>query len=292
MSTFNGEKYLEEQIYSIINQKDVTVQLLVRDDGSTDHTVQILQSFQDQGFLTWYSGQPKGCAMSFMDLIDKAPECEYYAFSDQDDWWEPDKLAVAINKISGFDKAKSALYFSRTELVDSELKTIKQIPRKLFCILKIPAALIINNAGGLTMVFNRYLLERIREYHPGYVSMHDSWVYKVCLVTGGQIYADEGSYVKYRQHGNNVLGGTKNYRRTWKRRIITDTPCYRSRVATELIEGYGRYMNSKDRKMVIELSEYKKILKYRLSLLFNPRVRTPFFFYTLYFKLAVLFGLY
>ena len=232
--------------------------------------------------------------MSFMDLIDRAPECEYYAFSDQDDWWEPKKLLVALNRLSSFDKSKSALYFSRTELVDSDLRTIKQRSRRLFQKLNIPAALIINNVGGLTMVFNRYLVERLREYHPGYVSMHDSWVYKVCLVTGGQIFADEDSYVKYRQHGNNVLGGTKNYKRTWTRRIknITDAPCYRSRGAKELRVGYGTYMNDKDKKMVTALSDYKKKMRYRLYLLLNPRASTPFLFYTLYFKLAVLFGLF
>ena len=80
MSTYNGEKYLEEQIKSIINQKDVQVDLFVRDDGSNDTTLEILSKYEKKNILKLYTGQNLKSAYSFMDLIMNAPNSEYYAF--------------------------------------------------------------------------------------------------------------------------------------------------------------------------------------------------------------------
>ena len=99
MSTYNGEKYLREQIESILNQKNVRVQILVRDDGSTDHTHIILDEYQKNGKLNWYTGMNLKSSKSFMNLVTKAPETEYYAFCDQDDVWNNDKLYRAVNKL-------------------------------------------------------------------------------------------------------------------------------------------------------------------------------------------------
>ena len=126
MSTYNGEKYLQEQLDSIINQVGVNVRILVRDDGSTDSTTDILNNYKREGYLDWYSGTNLKSARSFMDLVNRAPESEYYAFSDQDDYWLPTKLQVAVNVLKSADSRKSALYYSRTTLVDENLLPIKQ----------------------------------------------------------------------------------------------------------------------------------------------------------------------
>ena len=65
MSTYNGEKYLREQIDSILNQTGVLVHLLVRDDGSSDGTTEILNSYSEDGKLDWYTGRNKGAALCF-----------------------------------------------------------------------------------------------------------------------------------------------------------------------------------------------------------------------------------
>ena len=79
MSTYNGEKYLEEQIDSILAQKGCKVQLLVRDDGSSDGTIGILQKYHEEGYLEYYTGENLKPAKSFMDLLYNAPKAEYYA---------------------------------------------------------------------------------------------------------------------------------------------------------------------------------------------------------------------
>ena len=87
LSSYNGETYLDEQLESIEAQKDVQTRILVRDDGSTDHTCDILDQWQQKTNLKWYCGENIGPARSFMDLLRQAGDSYYYAFSDQDDYW-------------------------------------------------------------------------------------------------------------------------------------------------------------------------------------------------------------
>ena len=104
LSSFNGEAYLEEQLGSIVAQKDVQTNILVRDDGSSDHTCDILDQWQQKAVLSWYRGENIGPARSFMDLLRQAGDSCYYAFSDQDDYWLSDKLKVAVDKLELYEK--------------------------------------------------------------------------------------------------------------------------------------------------------------------------------------------
>ena len=120
MSTYNGQMYLKEQLVSIYAQKGVDCTLLVRDDGSSDCTKQILAEEEKNGNLRWYEGRNVGPARSFWDLLLNAPKCEWYAFSDQDDVWHEDKLKAALEQF-GNCVDRPALYFGQTQLVDENL---------------------------------------------------------------------------------------------------------------------------------------------------------------------------
>ena len=116
MSTYNGEGFLREQLDSIINQQSVNVKLRVRDDGSTDNTIDTLLEYADKIDLT--RGRNMGVGNSFMQLVYSAGfDSDYYAFSDQDDIWMSNKLAAAINKLDGVKGP--ALYASNQLLVDA-----------------------------------------------------------------------------------------------------------------------------------------------------------------------------
>ena len=117
LSTYNGEKYLEEQLESITSQKGVSTKIIVRDDGSSDRTCDILDTWKEKSALTWYRGENIGPAQSFMDLLRNAGDACYYAFSDQDDFWLSDKMQTAVSKLESYD-GRPALYFCQTELVD------------------------------------------------------------------------------------------------------------------------------------------------------------------------------
>lgn len=210
MSTYNGEKYLKEQIDSILAQKNVEVTIRVRDDGSTDGTIRILEEYQKCGKLNWYSSTNMGPAKSFLDLVYNAPlKYDYYAFCDQDDYWKEDKLYKAIERLEHFDD-KPALYHCELEIVDENLEHIK-MTRNCNKTKFIDQTLMVFYIPGCTMVFNNCLMRKIQERKPEFdlITMHDCWLYYICLGIGGKIISDKNAYIQYRQHGNNVIGAKR-----------------------------------------------------------------------------------
>lgn len=205
MSSYNGAQYIEEQIKSILSQSSVKIKLLIRDDGSTDATTDILRKFMILDNCSIIFGDNIGAKDSFMWLINNAPDGNYYAFSDQDDIWEPNKLISAISKIENED---CVLYHGLAGRVDSNLNKItdkRYVPVNTF------GASLLTSATGCTMVFTGKLMGKLQSYHPNYISMHDAWVYRVCYALGYKVYYDEVSHMKYRQHNNNVSGGQMTF---------------------------------------------------------------------------------
>lgn len=206
MSTYNGEKYIKEQIDSILDQTgDFRLDLWVRDDGSQDGTVKILQTYADRGELYWYTGSDLGAAHSFLDLIGHCGEYDYYAFADQDDYWMPGKVQSGINVLK--DESGVALYFANAELVDSKLRFLGRFVYKKCPKLDFYTLLCAGGLLGCTMVFNWELVKLIRrECIPENIIMHDYYVSALCSAVGGKIYFDERPQIKYRQHAGNVIG--------------------------------------------------------------------------------------
>ena len=181
MSTYNGEAYLREQLESLVAQKGVDLHLLVRDDGSSDQTISILEEFEcGFGKVTILREDNIGAAHSFLRLMRVAatwPErFDYYAFSDQDDWWLDGKLSSAIIKLRDFDKEGPSLYCSQTQMIDSSGTFICTPKVRLKC--KFAESLIIYGATGCTEVFNYKLLELVVSHCPTYFTMHHSLIYQ------------------------------------------------------------------------------------------------------------------
>ena len=122
VSTYNGERYLSQQLDSILNQKGVNVSVLVRDDGSSDNTIRILEDYEKRNQnLHYYQGTNVGPIMSFFDLLNQAKGYEYYAFCDQDDVWDDDKLSSAILLLDKEPDSLPVLYCSNLKVVDENL---------------------------------------------------------------------------------------------------------------------------------------------------------------------------
>jgi rhamnosyltransferase len=292
MSTYNGEKYLDEQIQSLILQEGVKVEILVRDDGSSDNTISKLKAWESKGVLKWYSGENIGPARSFMDLVKNAPRSDYYAFCDQDDVWDNDKLISAVKMLEKFNNKEPALYFSKTRLVDSNLKPIKS-QDKSNPKITLGSALIINSATGCTEVFNHALLEVLKRYNNENIYMHDGWVYKLCLAIDGNVLFDEIAHISYRQHGNNVIGGKQSFYKKYKRRfknLLVDRNCIRSNDARELIKGYADLIPDENLELIKRVADYKLNLKNRLKLICDKEIKTNSLEHNLAFICAVLFG--
>lgn len=212
MSTFNGEKYLKDQIDSILDQKGVSVDLFVRDDSSTDATLDILRKYESENLSIHVShGDNIGPALSFMKLLYDSPTTtDYYAFADQDDIWLPNKLKTAAIMLEKNETA--LLYASNQTIIDSKANILgkrykESPPVDLFNIIDK------NYLAGCTMVFDKKLAEILKDNRANEnilkSRMHDTWIAAVADCFGNIIY-DEQSYILYRQHGNNVVGIKKS----------------------------------------------------------------------------------
>lgn len=208
MSTYNGEKYIEEQIDSILNQKKVDVNILVRDDGSTDNTLSIINRYVKKfdNISIYNNNNNLGAAKSFMDLLIHCPkDYDYYAFSDQDDVWQDDKLVSAINKLSTEKIPK--VYCCNANLVDKDLNSLNRLEYNFIPNFTFARVLLAGQIQGATMVMNNELVKKFNNINmPTYIPMHDYFVSLICLAIGGVIIYDPNPYIYYRQHEKNVLG--------------------------------------------------------------------------------------
>lgn len=212
MSTYNGANYIREQLDSILTQNCeqfglAALSVKIRDDGSTDGTQEILQEYSEKypDKISWYQGENIGVIRSFFELLEKAQEGEYYAFSDQDDYWMPEKLTRAIERLEQMGGGKPLLYCCRPKLVDSELHTIESEIKRPPMRPAFENAMIENIVTGCTTVFNQDLRDIVIQQFPEFTVMHDWWMYLVATCFG-EVYYDETPYICYRQHGGNVVG--------------------------------------------------------------------------------------
>ncbi|MDO4161360.1 MAG: glycosyltransferase family 2 protein, partial [Prevotellaceae bacterium] len=271
MSTYNGERYIEEQIESILSQENVDCKLLVRDDGSTDKTTEILDSYQNKNMLTWYTGNNLGPARSFMQLLFDSDEAEYYAFSDQDDYWKPEKLKVAVDSLCNYEDIP-ALYFCQTQLTDAQLNPIESV--KINPLLTFGESLVYEFIGGCTIVMNRKLRDILIEYNPSYLPMHDVWVYSVALAVGAKIVFDKTPHILYRQHGTNTIGqghsAIHEWKRRWKRFYSNEHSRYRR--ALEIRNGYSIHITTENKNILDSFISGHDNLFRRMKLLFDNRL--------------------
>ena len=276
LSTYNGEKYISEQIESVLCQQGVDVHIVARDDGSQDDTINILKRISTLENITVIEGQNIGVVGSFFKLMHEAVchNFDYFAFCDQDDVWKNDKLKVATDILSGHGN-EPALYMSSFQMVDENLHSIQTNMSRPN--ISVEGALASNCATGCTMVFNKKLLEKSLISNYDDVLMHDYWMYMVCLLTGGYIYYDETPHIYYRQHGNNVIGGTgDNFLTKWWTRMnkmFLPGDNFKSKFACKLLEQYGNEI-SEDKKVFLQNIANIKTLKSKWNLLRNNKFLT------------------
>jgi glycosyltransferase involved in cell wall biosynthesis len=210
LATYNGAPFLSEQLASIEGQTHPAIDIWVSDDGSTDGTIDLLETWRSKwpkGKFTVLSGPQKGYAENFRSLIVN-PDIisDYYAFSDQDDLWEPGKIATSVEWIERNSPSNPSLFCSRTLAVTDEGSVIG--PSPLFT--RTPSfknALAQSLAGGNTMLYNRaaHLILAEASRRSDFVS-HDWWIYLIISGAGGSVHYSPEMLVHYRQHMNNQIG--------------------------------------------------------------------------------------
>lgn len=216
MATYNGEKFLAEQLESIEKQTHKNWRLVITDDGSSDNTLSIARQFQQKwghNRLEIRQGPQQGFCQNFLSIACDITICaDLYAFSDQDDVWMADKLsrAVAYFKANN-DSQFPSVYCGRTEIVDENLNSLGFSP--LFTLPRsFRNAIVQSIAGGNTMVFNQSAKELLEKAGLQQVVSHDWWLYQIAKGAGGSVYYDPEPSLLYRQHAHGLIGANTSFK--------------------------------------------------------------------------------
>ena len=276
MSSYNGEKYIKEQIESILKQQGVDVSLLVRDDGSKDSTPDILKRLQeDDDRIAYVLEENIGVKKSFLKLVKMAdPSADYYAFSDQDDIWLEDKLISAVSTLEKESKDIPLIYGSSVSLYADEEVIGKQFecPSELY----LGNFLIKNYYPGCTMVFNRRLKELMNTVEYNILKpnpLHDHWLNLVCTACGGKVLMEPKPHILYRQHQGNVIGDRNLIQKLKGNGLLTHSENTRLKICKELHELYGNYEDEHSAQLIRTVLKSEKGIGSRIKLAFDKEIK-------------------
>lgn len=293
LASYNGVKYIEEQVDSILNQEGVNVTLKIFDDGSKDGTVNLVSSWKERDQLQLTQNQiPTGSAAnnffnallsfedSFLEMYD------YIAFADQDDIWLPNKILVAIERLQ---LEKSHLYMSNLILWEEKTnkKSIinKSYPQKKFDYL------FEGGSAGCTYVFTAFFGKELKKklkkinYKDWQFFSHDWFIYFFARLENYKVVMDENAYILYRVHDTNVHGQLNTfslYAIRERLRLIREGWYFKQ------AQGFMSLLNPNSNEYKI-YNFYSKnyftrlylILRYNFSLIRSPKKAIQFFIISL-----------
>lgn len=279
MSAHNGESYIASQLDSIFAQTGVDITLAVRDDGSSDRTPSILYAYaKEHENMTVCTGDNLGYAGSFWSLLLEAPDTyDYYAFSDQDDVWDEDKLSAAIHALRQ-SAQPLRLYASALNVTDENLNfqytnEFKRLKPRLGSAFTRP------RLSGCTMVFNSALLRLCRSMDirqaAGSRLSHDGAVYLSFLACGGKITFSRKSHISLRRHSQTVTGHGKGL----LKRIASVLNIFTTRkneATSQAAFLYGHLresMTEESRQLCETILNYRHSPASTLKLCFDSRIR-------------------
>lgn len=285
LPTYNGEQYIEALFQSLINQTYRNIDVWIRDDGSTDGTLAIIQHYCAASFdgVRFHQikddlGNLKTARCCFEILLNASP-AEYYAFCDQDDVWNPEKIQRAVDFLDTVDDQTCALYAAGYHICDANLNLIQEgrKPRP-FSQLNLGRAFFNYGAGlgqGFTLVFNRRMKELA--FRPGHSEIRgqDVWLWAVVTGLQGIYYYDDYPSAMYRRHGATVTETGKGKLQLWKSRFkyFWDAGLFH-RVSRAIdnyrILFYDQVTKDEDRMFLEIFGHYQTFGKKRLRKVFYP----------------------
>jgi glycosyltransferase involved in cell wall biosynthesis len=267
LATYNGERFLREQIDSILAQDYINIRVLARDDGSSDATVSILNEYAARlpsRFRVMPPSPGTGSPKDNFLLLMRASSAQYICFSDQDDIWLSDKVSRTKQAMDELESRWGAdaplLVFTDARVVDDELRTLHESfwahekiePDRIH---DLPLLLGRSVVTGCTMLLNRRLLE-LSFAMPSEASMHDRWI-GLLACTIGKACVVKAQTLLYRQHGRNVVGiGKKTvslpglFQRLVKREARQMQWAISQRQAEALLRTHSAELSSKHRDLL------------------------------------------
>ena len=279
LATYESSPYLADLLDSLFAQSQQDFTLLVRDDGSTDATIAIVEDYaaRHPGRIRIVGRGPRLRPLgNFARLIDQA-SADYLMLCDHDDVWAPDKIALSLARMKEMESvhggATPLLVHGDLKVVDGELR---EISPSLFHYSGIDptrnqlrSLLTANVVTGCTLLVNRALYEKARPVAPE-AMMHDHW-FALVAATDGAISCIREPTILYRQHGANVIGARSGRGVSLLQRVgLTLFGRDRQRVmrrysrqAAALLARYGDKMRPEDRQATEVLATIWSIHRWR-----------------------------
>lgn len=217
LSTFNGANYLTDQLNSLLKQTYKCWELIIRDDGSSDGTHDIIRRFINLdkriSLIEDSYGNLKS-SLSFSILMEKVKTiADYVMFCDQDDIWFPNKIEISLKKMQELElksgKNISLLVYGTYQLIDQHGRPLSNLPPVFPSHPTINLLLAENYIYGCTTIINKYLLNKSVPISK-YAENSDYWMAITALATNGKISYISNPLLFYRQHQNNVTGSYQN----------------------------------------------------------------------------------
>lgn len=274
LAVYNGEKYLEELLQSILNQSYTDWRLIIRNDGSRDGSRNIIQRYCDLypgKVVGYHANEPGGPLANFSQCLEYS-DAPYIMFADQDDVWLPNKIEMTLNKMKAMEKLHGSdcpLYvYTDLTVVDRELKVLHQSMWKSSRLTpengtRTGCLLVYNVTTGCTAMLNRPLKE-LSWPLPSEAVMHDNWIALVASIFGKSDFI-EAQTILYRQHGNNVVGATafntKFLIEKIRRYLFLDSIDF-SREKQQARVFLQRYREQMNREQLTQLEEFINLDKY------------------------------
>lgn len=295
LSTYNGEKYIREQLDSYVKQTVYdNIKVLIRDDGSTDGTINILREYEQKYGFEIIEGENIGVNNSIFELLKRCDKtCKYFAISDQDDVWLDNKLAIAQEKLSELNEGNPILFATCSQIVDSNLRPLGSsiIPYKGISFYN---AMIQNVTPGHTQVLNRELVIEIINKGIDNVPLIDFWFFLVA--TGiGKVVFDNTFTVLHRQHGDNSIGYELRFFRSTIQRLKRIIRNKNNNITIQirlLIDRFGSQLNDDYIKELQRFLQCQNTLIRRFIYILTCNVYRQTTYETLVFKILYLLGKY
>lgn len=300
LSSYNGERYIIEQIESIMKQSYPNVTVLVRDDGSSDGTLEKIQQMKQfyPGRIQLIEGSNLGVVGSFFELLVMSdPSAEYYCFCDQDDVWFDHKVESAVSRLEiAMQTGQPAMVFTSTQLTDEELNSKSIWPQPPGRQPSFYNALYENVAVGATITINKLARDLFiygKSVDSKKILMHDWWFYLLVSAFGKIIYDPQPSMM-YRQHENNVVGGSNSLIGKLKNKINSFRRHYGKELlqtqALEFRRIYGEQLKHEKREQLdLFLTPRSRVID-RLKYINRSKLHRQSRWESLLFKFMILIG--
>lgn len=275
LAVYNGEKYLKEQIESLLNQTVNDIKIVIRDDDSSDNSVAIINEFCSRfpDKISIITGKPTGSAkQNFAKLLSSCDD-DYIMFCDQDDVWNPDKVEQSLKTMKDTEagnKDLPVLIHTNLSVVDEKLNVISNSFfdfQKINYVMPLPQLLVQNNVTGCTVMINRALKNKCGDI-PSECIMHDWWLALVAT-SFGRLECIREATMRYRQHAGNQVGAKASYGFAFIKRKLASLGEVRKNYnatytqAKAFFENFGKDLEPNQYELIKTYCEIPKMCKFK-----------------------------